>query len=137
LQIWIDTRNTQSIHRASRYCHYFCFLPSGGGSDGRAPFACQLPVPRAREDAPLTTPESIRIHSETTRDGYRLEAWLTREQLHGFEPEDLGDSASNPLLGFYYYARDAELGEQYLTVGREFPFSSDPSLWATLELVRS
>jgi hypothetical protein len=48
--------------------------------------------------------------------------------LNGFDPE------ANPLLGFYYFLRDAELGEQFLTVGHEFPFPHDPSLWSTLEL---
>ena len=137
LQIWLDTRNTQTIHRASRFCHYFCFSPQGGGRDGNAPTACQLPVPRAREDAPLMTPENLRVRSKTTRDGYRLEAWLASEQLQGFEPEDLGGNAGNPLVGFYYCIRDAELGEQFLSVGRDFPFASDPSLWATLELIRA
>ena len=65
----------------------------------------------------------------TAPDGYLLEAWIGAEALSGFEPE------SNPRLGFYYCLRDAELGEQFLAVGREFPFAHDPSLWATLELV--
>ncbi len=30
LQVWIDTRATLNIHRASRYCHRYAFLPSGG-----------------------------------------------------------------------------------------------------------
>ncbi len=32
--------------------------------------------------------------------------------------------------------KDAELGEQFLTVGREFPYDHDPSLWSTLELTK-
>jgi hypothetical protein len=31
--------------------------------------------------------------------------------------------------------RDAELGDASLTVGPEFPYAHDPSLWSTLELV--
>ena len=31
LQLWIDTRNTQSIHRATRFCHHFAFWPIPGG----------------------------------------------------------------------------------------------------------
>jgi hypothetical protein len=60
--------------------------------------------------------------------GYRLEAWLPGDALTGFDPQ------ANPLLGFYFYVRDAELGEQFLSVGHEFPFAHDPSLWSTLEL---
>src|SRR5208337_1543327 len=29
--LWIDTRDARSSHRASRYCHQFHFLPTGGG----------------------------------------------------------------------------------------------------------
>ncbi len=49
--------------------------------------------------------------------------------LHGFDPDQ------NPRLGFYYAVRDAELGEQVLSVGSDFPYWEDPSLWAVLELV--
>ena len=50
--------------------------------------------------------------------------------LNGYDPEQ------NPRLGVYYAVRDAELGEQVLSVGADFPFSEDPSLWGVLELVR-
>ena len=130
LQIWVDTRNTQSIHRASRFCHHFCLLPAGGGAKGRDPLAVQLPIARAREEAPLAAPGAAAARSDVTATGYALEAWLPAEVLHGFDPD------ATPRIGFYYYLRDAERGEQFLTVGHEFPFSWDPSVWSTLELVR-
>jgi hypothetical protein len=129
LQIWIDTRSTQTIHRASRFCHHFCFLPSGAGRRGDEPAALQLPIALAREDAPRAKPESLQVACTRSHDGYVLEAWIAAAALQGFEPE------SNPRLGFYYSVRDAELGEQFLTAGRELPFAHDPSLWSTLELV--
>ena len=128
LQLWIDTRNTQSIHRASRFCHHFCILPAGAGPEHDQPTAVQLPIARAREETPMANPDDIRVAVDRQPKGYRLEAWLPAEVLNGFDPD------ANPLLGFYYYVRDAELGEQYLTVGPEFPFAHDPSLWSTLEL---
>jgi hypothetical protein len=130
LQVWIDTRNTQSIHRASRFCHHFCLLPAGAGRRGDQPAVVQLPIARAREDAPLTAPGDFRSAVAIRPDGYRLDAWLPAAALHGFDVE------ASPRLGFYYSLRDAELGEQYLTVGPEFPFAHDPSLWATLELTQ-
>jgi hypothetical protein len=130
LQVWLDTRNTQSIHRASRFCHHFCLFPKEGGSKQNQPIAIQLPMARAREDAPLADSNEIPLSVKITKAGYKLEAWFPAEILNGFDPE------SNQLIGFYYYLRDAELGEQFLTVGREFPFASDPSLWSTLELVK-
>ena len=127
LQLWIDTRNTQSIHRASRFCHHFCLLPAGGGRNAQEPTTVQLPIARAREEVSLANPKDLTIRVGKLNDGYHLEAWLPAKALNGFDPED------NSKLGFYYYLRDSELGDQFLTVGHEFPFAHDPSLWATLE----
>ena len=130
LQIWIDTRDTQSIHRAGRFCHHFCLLPSGGGSKQDKPFARQLPIARSREETSLAEPGQIPVTAKTTKDGYRLEAWFPAELLTGFDPE------THPRMGFYYALRDSELGEQFLTVNNDFPFAHDPSVWSTLELIR-
>lgn len=129
LQIWINTRNTTTIHRANRLCHHFCLLPNGGGDDGLEPVVRQLPIARASEDAPIFQPDAFRIRSERTKDGYSLEAWLPAECLNGF------DSTESPQLAFYAMLRDSELGDHYLTVDAAFPFASDPSLWQTLDLL--
>ena len=135
VQLWIDTRNTQTIHRASRYCHHFCFAPTGGGRDGEQPFGVQLPIAQAREVTPLAAKGSLQVNAEILSDGYRLEAWLQREQLQGFDPAADREAGSPTKLGFYYEIRDSELGNQPLTVDASFPFAHDPSLWSTLELV--
>lgn len=126
LQVWIDTRDTQTIHRASRFCHHFCLQPSAG--DNSDPIVEQLPIARARDEAPANEIEQIQLACQTRKDGYTLEAWFPADVLHGFDVE------ASPRLGFYYVLRDSELGEQFLTVGREFPFAHDPSLWSTVEL---
>src|SRR5262245_5456486 len=51
LHLWIDTRDTHNIHRASRFCHRFVFLPCGGGARGDDPVAGQLTINRAKEQA--------------------------------------------------------------------------------------
>jgi len=134
LQLWIDTRNTQSIHRASRYCHHFCFAPTGGGRDGEQPFGIQLPIAQARELTPLAAKGSLLVNAEILSDRYRLDAWLGREQLQGFDPAADREAGTPTKLGFFYEIRDSELGDQTLTVDASFPFSYDPSLWSTLEL---
>ena len=63
-------------------------------------------------------------------DGYVLEALIPAEALTGWGPVD------HPRLGFAFAVYDRELGVQTYTIGTEFPFESDPSLWATLELTR-
>ncbi|NQV23651.1 MAG: hypothetical protein HQ518_04710 [Rhodopirellula sp.] len=128
VQIWINTRNTTTIHRANRLCHHFCLLPNGGGDDGLEPVVRQLPIARATEDATIFPPEAFTIRSERSADGYIIEAWLPAECLNGF------DATESKQLAFYAMLRDSELGDHCLTVDSAFPFASDPSLWQTLDL---
>ena len=129
LQVWIDTRATHNIHRASRFCHRFIFLPAGGGRNLDQPVADQLLVDRARENARPVRPGQLQAASEKRVGGYVLSAFIPAAALTGFNPAD------HPRLGFTYYLFDRELGQQHFSMGGEFPFASDPSLWATLELV--
>lgn len=125
--LWLDTRSTGNVHRATRFCHQFCLLPGALAQD--EPPVIQLPIPRAKEDAPTAEPEAVEVTVDVRTDGYRIDAWFTPAALHGFDPE------SSPRLGFYHHVRDAELGDRHTVVGPEFPFSGDPSLWVTLELL--
>jgi hypothetical protein len=169
LRVFIDTRDTQNIHRASRYCHQFGLFPCGvdvgaasslkkgtvplqqpplrqqsnprqiaiaerdGPTLQRAadgPWAVQIPILRARDEAPRANRDEIRLWAAVSKTGYCLETWLPATCLHGYDPE------AQPRLGFYFALRDSELGEQFLSVGNDFPFAIDPSLWSTLELKR-
>jgi len=126
--LWIDTRDARASHRASRYCHQFHFLPTGGGPESDQPVFVQTKINRALEDAPLAHEVPYLLLPRT--GGYTVQAFLPAAALHGYDPEQ------HPRLGFYYVVRDDELGEQGLSVGPEFPFWEDPSLWSVLELVR-
>jgi hypothetical protein len=130
LTVWIDTRDGRSSHRASRYCHQFHLLPSGGGPDHEDPVFTQTKINRALQDAPIAAAHAVPFRSQPARGGYLLEVFLPAGILNGFDPEQ------NPRLGLYYVVRDAEHGEQVLSVGSEFPYGEDPSLWSVLELVR-
>ncbi len=127
---WLDTRGARTSHRASRYCHQFHLLPTGGGPDHDEPAFVQTKINRALHDAPLVPANSVPFRCGRTKGGYLLEAFFPGAVLHGFDPEQ------NPRLGFYYVVRDAELGEQVLSVGSDFPYWEDPSLWSVLELVK-
>jgi hypothetical protein len=127
--LWLDTRDARSSHRASRYCHQFHFLPTGGGPERDQPWFGQTTIHRALQDAPLAAAAEVPFQSARLRSGYVIEAFLPATALTGFDPEQ------NRRLGFYYAVHDAELGEQVLSVGAEFPYWEDPSLWSVLELV--
>lgn len=130
ITIWIDTRGDRSGHRATKTCHQFHFLAAGGGSERVEPLFAQTKIHRALQDAPLATSTDVPFRVERIKKGYRIEAFLSANVLYGFDPEQ------NPRLGIYYAVRDFELGEQTPSVGSDFPFAEDPSLWASLELVK-
>ena len=128
IQIWIDTRNTQNIHRASRFCHRFLLMPLGAGPTKNDPFSTMLKINRAREESRNINAERIPVMSEVTTTGYRLCTFLPSQTMSGYDPLE------QSKIGFTYAISDRELGCQSFTVGQEFPFNEDPSLWGTLEL---
>jgi hypothetical protein len=128
-QIWIDTRDTRGIHRASRFCHRFTVkLAPGGSRSALEVELAQRPIARAVADAPTCKIESLSARAERISGGWRLELFFPSEALHGFDPE------TNRRLGFAYQVSDPAREDQFLGVGREFPIGEDPSLWSTLEL---
>ena len=131
VSLWIDTRDARASHRASRHCHQFHFLPTGGGAEKDEPAFVQSKINRAVQDAPPAPPGSVPFQFLPRKGGWRLEAFLSAVALNGFDPEQ------NPRLGFYCAVRDAELGEQVLSVGADFPYADDPTLWSVLELTRA
>ncbi|MEE2752951.1 MAG: hypothetical protein VX910_03135 [Candidatus Latescibacterota bacterium] len=126
VQIWIDTRDVREAHRASRFCHHFYFLPTGGRSDG--PVAGQVRIRRAREQGKPCEPQNISVFSRVSKKGFRLSAFLPADILNGFEPED------NNRFGFTYLIRDRKLGRQCWTADEPLPVGYDPSLWGTITL---
>lgn len=130
LQLWIDTRDTHNIHRAGRFCHRFVFLPAGGGARREEAAVGQLFINRAKEQARPADHNYLKVRSEKRVDGYLLEAFVGAGALAGYDPVEF------PRLGFTYAVYDRERGPQTFSVGGEFPYQEDPSLWGTLELVR-
>jgi len=129
VRFWIDTRDVHNVHRASRFCHEFLFLPGGAGSRAEDAMATWLPINRARENPRVVRLEAIEVRSARQRDGYVLSAFLPTEVLTGYDPQEF------PRLGFTYAVIDRELGEQTFGVGSPMPYQEDPSLWGTLDLV--
>lgn len=128
MMLWIDTRGDRTAHRASRYCHQFALLPAGGGDDKSLPYLTQSKINRALQDAPISQSSDIPFQVNISKRGYSMEAFFPAAVLNGFDPEQ------HPRLGIYYAIRDAELGDQYLGMNRDFPIADDPSLWHTIEL---
>jgi hypothetical protein len=131
LQVWIDTRATLNIHRASRYCHRYAFLPAGGGRGQNEPVTDQLLINRARENARPIRPRELQVVSRITKNGYWLAGFVPAVALGGYDPQQYRQ------LGFTYAIYDRELGLQTFAAGPAFPFDEDPTCWAALDLVES
>jgi len=129
VQLWIDTRDTRDIHRASRYCHRYSAVLVPTGRSFLAVKLRQKKLHRAVADPVGIKPDKVQTRVERTRDGWRLELFFPPETLSGFDPE------VNRRLGFYAVVTDPARGDQPLGPGRDFPAVEDPSLWNTLELV--
>jgi hypothetical protein len=128
LQLWIDTRDVHNVHRATRFCHRFIFLPGGAGARLDQAVGEVLPINRAREMPQPVSEGLLQAICQRRKDGYRLDVFLPATALTGFDPVE------HPAIGFNYAVLDRELGEQTFGVGSPLPYQEDPSLWATLEL---
>ena len=130
LHVFVDTRDVHTVHRAGRFCHRFVFLPGGAGRGLKDPVAQWMPIHRAREHPRAIPRDTLKVRREKRVDGYVLDALIPAEALTGF------DVREHRRVGFAYALIDRELGEQTLGVGSPLPYQEDPSLWATLELVK-
>lgn len=128
VELWIDTRPTGNVHRATGYCHRLACLPADDSADGQ-PAAVTLTIPQQREVRAELQARHVKLRRHARKNGYDLEIWIPAGQLYGFDQIE-----EQRQLGFYSLVRDSELGEQPLTVTDDFPFVWDPSLWINLEL---
>jgi hypothetical protein len=131
LTVWVDTRATLNIHRASRFCHRYVFLPAGGGGDNTKAIADQQLINRARENAAPVRPRQLQVAAKITKSGYWLAAFMPTDALGGYDPHQHRE------LGFTYRVFDRELGMQTFATGPAFPFDEDPTCWAQLDLVEN
>ena len=116
-----------TVPAASATALSFCPVAAAASSTRPSASRCRSTVPANR---PGRSPPGLAGPQPIRPDGYRLECFVPAEAMIGFEP------AEHPRMGFTYAVIDRELGEQTFSVGRPMPYDEDPSLWATLELVR-
>jgi hypothetical protein len=129
VNVWIDTRDTRNVSRATRFCHRFTArLRLSRDRKKLIVEVSQRAIARAVGDAPIGSPDLLSARAELTRSGWLLELFLPAGALNGFDPD------TNRRLGFAYQVSDHERDDQFLGVGRDFPIGENPSLRATLEL---
>lgn len=128
--LWIDSRCSPGIHRATQYCHRFLFMPTGGGPRRESPMTALMPIHRARQNPKAPPAGSIQVHVRAQPDGYRMAGRIAASAMTGF------DAHQYPRLGLYYAVIDRELGWQTFSLSEEYPVVEDPSLWGEAVLER-
>ncbi len=128
IELWIDTRPTGTVHRATAYCHRVLCVARDENQDGE-PSARSVPIAQQREIRQEMQTQRFLMRTHAVENGYDLEVWIPGSQLYGFREID-----ELRRLGFFCMVHDTELGRQPLTVTDDFPFSWNPSLWVHLEL---
>ena len=127
--LWIDTRCSPNIHRATQYCHRLLWMPAGGGSKREKPVVSLIPIHRARSHPKTIDSTTLKIAAHPRHDGYEMSGIVPAAALTGFDPGE------QPRIGIYYAVIDRELGWQALALGPDYPVMEDPSLWGEAVLV--
>ncbi len=128
LHLWVDTRNSSDIQRASRYCHHFVFSPMGAGVKRDRPFSSLIAINRARENPQPAMPETLRVWAKLHSNGYQLSGVISSAALTGYDPRE------HAQIGFWWAVVDHELGWQTMTLSPDYPVSENPSLWSVAQL---
>lgn len=127
LHVWIDTRNSRDIHRATKFCYRFAFCPMGRGPKADLPFAGWAPINRARDNSKPPPDDMLAVRSAMQVDRYRVVGAIHFDALVGLDLQDF------PVLGFYYAVLDREFGFQTMNLPVTLPVMDDPSLWGQLQ----
>ena len=127
--IWLDTRPSGTVHRATEYCQHFACLPADQANRGQ-PTVMALPIAQQRSQKIEFNPQKMLTQNQLTTAGYEFELWIPASQLYGYR-----EISEIQRLGFFCVVHDTELGTQHLALDDEFPYSYDPSLWIQLELL--
>jgi len=130
VRICVDTRDARDLKRATRFCHFFYVLPSGGGPRRDRPVVGLHRMSRAKEPPPPVDVSQITVATDIGRRSYSLEVAIPAGCLSGWDP------AEHPRIGIFYKIKDTCHGDQHLTVNDDLGWNVDPSTWATGVLVR-
>jgi hypothetical protein len=134
LRVWIDTRCSPGIHRATRFCHCFHFFPgqpnpSSDVTESSRPHAILDEIPRCRELPAAIDPNDLEVRSTFYRDGYALWGNIPARCLTGYSPLEFD------RIRIFYDIVDRELGTQSMMLGPELRYAEDPSHWVQASLV--
>ncbi len=127
LELFLDTRGSQTSHRATQFCYHLWVLPKAPPGGGEDPVIFQQPIKRALQRSPEADFSSIRLASSLDDGGYVLEMAFESDSLHGVE------TTAGGRLALAAIVHDIQRGRQYWGTSPDVPYERDPSTW---EIVR-
>jgi hypothetical protein len=128
IHLFVDTRHTAGVQRATEFCTSVAVMPVDEDAEGESTVRL-TEISRQRSVPGDRSAEAARAVISEVSGGYDLEIWIPGGFLAGFsEVMEAG------VLGFYCVVHDTELGEIPLSVGDDFPVAINPSTWLVLAL---
>ena len=132
LALYIDTRSSPGVHRASNYCHRFVFAsPKPTSSkpvlqvDGES-----LKIPRAKDSPPPIRKEDLPAQvSRISDSSYGWRVFLKSPILHGYDPLEF------PEIGLFAEIGDCNFRGSRMLRSAIVPAHEDPSTWCRGKLV--
>ena len=131
LQVWIDTRDTHNIHRASRFCHRFVFLPGGGGTQLRSA-GRRSAAGRSRTGERQSGAAGACCKIDQRKACERL----CDVGIHSGRGADRLQSGRSPAAGLHLFRLRPRAGPAVFQLRQRVSLRIRPSLWGTLELVK-
>lgn len=131
VELFFDTRDVKTSGFNTRFCHHFYFLPESIEVDGNIHQAGEITRFRTEDRHELADPSLLFIKCEKEKRGYRLHLMIPADCLHGYDPLQFD------RLGFTYRIHRAGGAPQFFSASSEdFSIEQQPSLWASLRIVR-
>lgn len=127
VELFIDTRDIKTSGYATRFCHHFFFLPEA--VEGCV--AGELTRFRTEDSHELCNAQDLQVKAEFGRKNYTMHIFIPSQCLHGYDPDQVNH------LGFTYRINRYHDHPQHFSVtSNDYQIEQQPSLWASLQLVR-
>jgi hypothetical protein len=131
ISLYLDTRWSPGVHRATSFCHRFDFFlkrPTESEPTQRG-HGELVSIQRARASPTEVHPSQISVVSIYQPGGYDIKAYLPSATLTGFAPDEYQD------FGIYYTLNDPVFGTQIMARTLQSPYFEDPSVWCRARLI--
>lgn len=128
VELFLDTRDVKTSGFNTRFCHHFFFLPQ----PVELTSCGELTHFRTEdENHPLCDPQALQLETQLKKESYQMKIFIPSQCLYGYDPGQVDK------LGFTY--RINRVGgppQHFSVVTQDFQIEQQPSLWASLKLIK-